>query len=127
MKVLIIAILMFCLISCSKKSDDIIYVSSIDQLNGTWKWESTCGGFTGDCGYSSNLHYAVIDFFSNGTFIEKHNDTIYQQANYTVIKSNDTSGELVLDNSDYKMSITIVNNRLEMCRGDLIDTYKKIK
>ena len=125
MKTYVILFFVVCMISCSQKDNDLIKVSNIDQLKGIWKWESTCGGVSGECANSSNSHYAVIEFLANGRFVEKHNDTIYQQTNYTVIKIDDVSGYLILDNSDYQRPISIINNHLLVIRGSLIDTYIK--
>jgi hypothetical protein len=127
MKVLMIVVFIIGAISCSRESHEDIQVISIDQLKGVWKWESTCGGFTGGCGYSSDAHYATIEFSSDGKFIEKRNDTIYRQVNYMVIKSNDTSGNLVLDNDEYQIPVSIVNNRLVWNQGDMETSYIKVK
>jgi hypothetical protein len=127
MKTYITLFFVVCIISCSQKDNDLIKISNIDQLKGIWKWESTCGGFTGECANSSNSHYATIEFLSSGRFVEKHNNTIYQQTNYKVIKIDDVSGKLILDNSDYQRPISITNNHLQVIRGSLIDTYIKIE
>lgn len=124
MKTSIILVSVIFMISCSKKDENI--TTNLDQLNGTWKWESTCGGFTGGCANSSSSNYATIEFSSNGNYIEKHNDTIYQQGSYNVIKSNATSGKLVLDNTVTR-TISIDYNHIVINRGDLIDTYIKTK
>ena len=127
MKKCLVCVLILSLISCSKKSDDTIKITSLDQLNGVWKWESTCGGITDNCTNSSKTTYATITFNSNGTFVEKHNDTIYQQSNYTLVKNNDISGTLSLGNTDYKYPVYIVNNQLKITRGELADLYTKTK
>jgi hypothetical protein len=120
-------VLLLGILACSKQNDDNLTVTSLDQLRGEWEWVSTCGGLTPDCTYSSASNHAEILFSLNGIFVEKHNDTICQQTHYTVIKINETSGTLILDNKEYQSPIRIVNNQLEIRRGELADTYKKIK
>jgi hypothetical protein len=133
MKTLSIFIFLFCIISCSKVNDN--KVLNLDQLNGTWKWESTCGGLVSDCGYSSSSHYANIEFTGDGRIVEKHNDTIFLTANFSILKNDDSSGMLILNNiisnsvlsEHIEYSISISNNELHITRGELIDTYKKTK
>ena len=121
------------MISCNKKNDDPIIVSSIDQIVGIWKWESTCGEFTDACGYSSSSHYAQIEFSIDAQFIETHNDTVYFAAHYVIQKSHDNYGNLNLykigsEDILSKRSISILDNKLQVSSGgELYDTYKKIK
>jgi hypothetical protein len=123
-----VSILVFCLIlvfllRCKK---DLI-VSSIDQIPGTWRWEYTCGGVNDSCIYGSKANYATIEFRSDGKYIEKRNDTLYLQANYTLINTDYTFGSLILDNPSVSLPITIMDNLLLISRGNYLDTYKKIK
>jgi hypothetical protein len=122
--ILILAITAF-ICSCSKKS--YIDVSSIDQVPGKWKWESTCGGIIPGCKYSSKTDYATIEFTTDGKYIETHNETIYLQSGYLIIKSDDTFGTLVLESKNISRPITIIDNRLLITRGELMDSYLKIK
>jgi hypothetical protein len=130
MKTISIVIFLFCIISCSKVNDS--KVLNLDQLNGTWTWESTCGGLINDCGYSSSAHYANIQFIDNGRIVEMHNDTIFLTANFSILKNDDSSGVLILNNiisnsvvsEHLERSISISNNELQIVRGELIDTYK---
>lgn len=120
------------MVSCSQKSEDEIIVTSLDQINGTWEWESTCGGFVGTCGYSSISHYAMIEFTSNSQFIETHNDTVYFTAHFDLIKTDSPSGFLVFHKKESedvlsKIPISIINNKLCISYGELYSTYKKIK
>jgi hypothetical protein len=126
MKPFILLTLFTLLLACSKQNDDDLNVSNINQLRGEWKWVSTCGGFVQGCTYSSSSNYAVILFSSNGGFLELHNDAIYQKTNYYVNKTNETSGTLILENEEYQRPLRIVNHLLEIQRGELTDTYKKI-
>ena len=118
---ILIIVLLF--ISCTKK----IEVTSIDQIPGKWNWESTCGGVIDTCLYSSKSRYASIDFTSDGKYIEKHNETIYMQSDYSVIKYDDNFGTLLLDNSNISRPVTVLNNRLLITRGDSLDSYIKVK
>jgi hypothetical protein len=133
MKTLRLLIILTLMISCNKKNDDPIIVTSIDQIVGVWKWESTCGGFTNTCGYSSSSHYAQIEFAADAQFIETHNDTVYFAAHYVIQKSDDNYGTLNLYKTGSgdilsKGSISIVANKLQISfGGELYDTYKKIK
>lgn len=133
MKTLQFLIILILLISCAKKNDDPIIVTSLDQITGTWEWESTCGGFAGTCSYPTSTHYADIQFTTNAQFIEMRNDTIYLAAHYVITKSSDSSGTLVL----YKMEsdailsqipISILDNKLVMPTNEaFFSTYKKAK
>jgi hypothetical protein len=132
MKTLRLLIILTLLISCTKKNDDPIIVTSLDQIAGTWKWESACGGFAGTCSYPTSLHYGEIQFATNARYIETHNDTIYLAAHYEIIKSNNNSGTLVLYKieSDAILSqspICILDNKLVITYGEFDLTYKKTK
>jgi len=132
MKIRQFLIILILLISCDKK-DDPIMVTNLDQISGTWEWESTCGGFTYACGYSSTSHYAKIQFTTDGQFIEMHNDTVFFATKYLIQKLNDNYGTLNL----YKMgsydilskgSVSILDSKLQVSfGGELYSTYKKIK
>jgi len=116
--------LFFFLLSCEKE----IEVTSIDQIPGTWRWESTCGGdIDYTCVNGSKENYATIEFRSNGVYVEKHMDTVYLQTNYSIIKSDDMLGTLVLENPSVSRPITIINNGLIIQRGSYEDNYSKIK
>jgi hypothetical protein len=120
----IVPVLFILLLGCEKE----IEVNSIDQIPGTWRWESTCGGdvdFT--CVNASKENYATIEFRSNGVYVEKHMDTVYLQTNYSIIKSDDMLGSLVLENPSVSRPITIINNGLIIQRGSYEDSYTKIK
>jgi len=77
----------------------------------------------------------VLEFSNDGKFVEKHNDTIYLTANYTIIKANDSHGKLTLDNiltkdmfsESIEYPVSIVSNELWISRGELLDKYTKIK
>jgi predicted secreted protein len=135
MKTLGIWILLICMFSCTKEENDTMKVTSIDQINGTWKWKSTCGGLIDDCANSSSSHFAIIEFSSDGKFEEKHNDTIYLTANFSIMKTSETYGRLILDNiittgmfaESIEYSISIESNELWISRGELLDKYYKIK
>ncbi len=133
MKTLIFLFTLFLMISCTKPVEDSMLISSLDQITGIWKWESTCGGFTDNCGYSSSSHYAQIEFTSGAQFIETHNDTVYFAAHYEIQKSEDNHGTLNLykmgsDDILSKGSISILDNKLQLSfGGELYETYKKIK
>ena len=133
MKTLSIFIFLLCIISCSKVNDN--KVLNLDQLDGTWKWESTCGGLINSCAYSSSLHYANIEFTGEGRIVEMHNDTIFLTAIFSILKNDNSSGMLILNNiisnsvlsEHLERSISISNNELQIIRGELIDMYKKNK
>lgn len=118
---IVVLVLIF---GCTKKP---ISVTSIDQLPGKWKWESTCGGGILGCTFSSKSKYAAIEFTSDLKYIETHNDTIYLQSKYSVSKYDETFGTLVLENPPLSLSIAVVDNKLLITRGDLIESYYKIK
>jgi len=126
MKLLLLIVLMLSILSCSKQKDDNPNITSINQLTGQWQWVSTCGGIVENCSYASDTHYAVIDFGSNGKYVELHNGTVYLEANYIIVKINETSGTLRFNSYKYENSVRIVNNQLEIGRGELVDNYKKL-
>jgi|WetSurMetagenome_2_1015567.scaffolds.fasta_scaffold531280_2 hypothetical protein len=109
--------------SCKKD----ILVTSISQIPGTWRWESTCGGANDTCYYRTENQYATLEFRSDGKYVEKRNDTLYLQTTYTLINSDETFGTLVLDNPLVSYPITIMDNMLLVTRGSYIDGYRKIK
>jgi len=123
----LILILFLFLIGCREK---IIEVSSVDDIPGTWRWLSTCEG-EGDNDYScinaSDANYAVIEFRSNGDYIEKHMDTVYLQTNYSILKIDDLFGTLILEDPPVNRPVTVINNKLIIQRGASEDTYEKIK
>ena len=126
MKILILFILVIALFACSKSKDDNPGISGIDQLTGEWQWVSTCGGIVENCTYSSDTNYAVIDFGANGKFVELHNGTVYMEADYILVKTTETSARLRFSSQKYETTLSIVNNQLEISRGELVDTYNKI-
>lgn len=127
MKIFILITLAFSILACSKQNEDKIDETGIDQVTGEWQWVSTCGGIIQNCTYSSDTNYAVIHFGSNGKYMELHNGTVYMEANYVVIKTTDTTGTLKFNNKSYENSISIVNEQLEITRGELTATYLKIQ
>jgi hypothetical protein len=124
MKKSIFAILFVILIISCKRE---IEVTSIDQIPGLWRWEYTCGGDEFECIYGSKSNYATIDFKTDGSFIEKHNDTLYLKTNYTIIDHDGTYGTLILENPEVHLPIAIVDKSLIITRVSFTDTYTKIK
>jgi hypothetical protein len=113
------------LYGCNEK---FIEVTSIDQIPGTWRWESSCGGETDYiCVNASKSDYATIEFRSDGVYIEKHMDTVFLQTNYSITKSDDMFGSLILENPSENRPLTILNNELIIQRGSFEDNYTKIK
>lgn len=123
MKKIGLIFLLFLTISCKKT----IEVTSIEQVPGLWKWEFTCGGAVYECTYGSPSHYATIDFKPDGNYIEKHNDTLFLQTNYSIVNLDNLMGTLVLENPPEERPLTILNNRLLITRGNLTDSYIKMK
>jgi hypothetical protein len=121
-----ITIFLFAVIifSCKEK---IPQVTSIDQIPGKWRWESTCGGILYGCNYPSKTNFATIEFTAGGNYIEMHNDTVYLQTPYSIVKYDDVFGSLVFENLYISRAITVLNNRLMIDRGELQDTYSRIK
>lgn len=120
---LILCSILLVTISCKKD----ITVTSIGQIPGTWRWESTCGGANDTCFYRTETQFATIEFKSDGKYVEKRNDTLYLQTGYTIINSDDTFGTLSLDSPSVSFPITIMNNMLLITRGNYMDSYRKIK
>ncbi|MCK5066439.1 MAG: hypothetical protein KAR16_03325 [Bacteroidales bacterium] len=127
-----VIIILFAISSCTKGDDDFIIVSSLDQIQGLWEWESTCGGLIFTCGYPSDSNFQSIEFTSDHYFVEKHNDTLYFSAPYAISKTNNTDGRLIIyevGTSDTLSNrpINLVDNRLIISAGELAFSYKKIK
>jgi hypothetical protein len=122
-------------LACSKEKEVILQVQSLDQIIGTWKWESTCGGITGACGYSSKSQYGEISFSKDGHLIQKFQDSIHMTANYTIVKDGETNGTLMLDNiisgdilvTHSECYISLTNNKLYIDKGSITESYSKIK
>lgn len=127
MKFLLLIVLALSILAFSKQHEDKIDVTRIDQVIGEWQWVSTCGGITKNYTYSSDTNYAVIQFGSNGKYMELHNGTVYTEANYVVMKTSDTTGTLKFNNKSYEYSISIMNGQLEITKGELTDTYFRIQ
>lgn len=130
MRLIKILILLFVITSCEK--DDFIQISSLDQIQGLWEWESTCGGIIPTCGYPSDSNYKSIEFTDDYQFIEKHNDTIYFSSTYSISKNSMTDGRLIIiktGTSDTLSNrpINLIDNRLMLSAGEILVTYKKIK
>jgi hypothetical protein len=137
MKIKTINLIIFLILAlaCSKEKNVIVQVQSLDEINGTWKWESTCGGFTGACGYSSKSQYGEISFSKDGHLIQKFQDSIHMTANYTIVKDSETNGTLMLDNiisGDIRVThsecyISLANNMLYIDQGSFTESYSRIK
>ncbi len=133
------AILLFTItllfISCSKEKEEELKITSIDQVNGIFQWESTCGGYSGGCGYASTEHYGEFIFSTTGQFTEKFNDSIYLTAEYSIVKVDEKNGSLMLYNiisnidtaKIVQYSMTILNNKLCLMRGDIFYTFHKTR
>jgi hypothetical protein len=123
MKKFFVILLLIISAGCKKE----IEVTSIDQIPGTWRWESTCGGIQYECITASKANYATIEFTDNGKYIENHNGTMFLQTNYTITNTDNTFGTLILENPAESRPIAIMNNALLITRGELLDSYTKIK
>ena len=118
-------VILLLLYGCSEK---LIEVTSVDQIPGTWRWESTCGGdIDYTCVNGSKSNYATIEFRSDGVYLEKHMDTVFLQTNYSILKSDDMFGTLILENPSDSRPVTVLNNLLIIQRGTFEDSYSKIK
>ena len=119
-----IAFLIIFLCACSEKPVDVV---SIDQIPGLWQWESTCGGIAYECTFSSKTETATIEFTEQGKYTEIHNGITFRESDYTLEKYDDMYGTLILQNPYTSRPVTIMNNRLLITRGELMDTYYKVK
>ena len=132
MKFKAVLFVLFAIYSCTKLNDDFIKVSSLDQIQGIWQWESTCGGIIYTCGYPSDFHFQSIEFTNDNYFIEKHNDTLYFSAPYRISKTNDTAGRLIIYETGTNDTlsdryISLEDSRLRINTGELVESYRKIK
>jgi hypothetical protein len=123
MRAVSVILVLFLFWGCTKKP---VNVTSIDQIKGRWKWESTCGGIIYQCNFSSKTVYASIEFTNDLKFIETHNDTVYLKTNYSITKYDDTFGTIVLENPAISLPVAIIDNKLLITRGELTDSYYKI-
>jgi hypothetical protein len=122
-------LLIYLILLAGAACDKTIEVSSVDQIPGEWRWESTCGVFDTDyeCITASKKNYATIEFSSDGYYTEKHLDTVYLQTKYSIIKSSDMFGTLILEDPAVSRPVTIMNNALLIQRGAFEDSYTKIR
>jgi len=130
MKTVKIIFFLLVITSCSK--DDFIHVSSLDQIQGLWEWESTCGGIVATCGYPSDSNYQSIEFTDDYQFIEKHNGSIYFSSTYVISKNSSTEGRLIIIKTGTSDTLSnrpigLIDNRLMISAGELLITYKKIE
>ena len=132
MKTLLGIILIISIVSCDK-SDDAIELK-LDDIQGTWRWLSTCGGFSGSCINRSNSGYHEITFDSIFKFQYSNSDTVNYYADYRIDKKDDIKGILNLYNQNVLNSFTLsqrtialYDNILVIYRGTLSDSYEKIK
>jgi hypothetical protein len=125
MKIIWSILIVILICGCSKE----IKITSIDQIPGKWQWGLTCGEVDTSyiCVYSSALHWATIDFTSDGKYIERHNDTIFLETNYTLTKIDDSWGTLILENPAENRPIAIINQQLLITRGGYLDSYMKMQ
>ena len=122
---LIFSLMLFLGTACDKT----IEVSSVDQIPGEWRWESTCGVFDTDyeCIIASKKNYATLEFSSDGYYTEKRMDTVFLHTRYSIIKSSDMFGTLILEDPAESRPVTIINNALVIQRGSFEDSYTKIR
>lgn len=122
---LLIAGMIF-LSACGEK---IIDVYSLEELPGTWRWESTCGMFDTSytCINASKTNYATIEFGKNGLYTEKRMDTIFHQTEYQLVIIDDMMGSLVLADPPENRPLTLINSRLIIQRNGFEDNFVKIK
>lgn len=120
----VIVLLALTMASCSEKPLD---VGSVKQIPGLWKWESSCGGLDYECTYQSKSQWATIEFTDEGKYIENHNDTLYLETTYTLQVYDDMYGTIVLESPYASRPVTVLNNRLLITRGEILDTYYKIR
>ncbi|MBN2632126.1 MAG: hypothetical protein JXR66_01120 [Bacteroidales bacterium] len=117
---------MIFLSACGEK---IIDVYSLEELPGTWRWESTCGMFDTSytCINASKTNYATIEFGKNGLYTEKRMDTIFHQTEYQLVIIDDMMGSLVLADPPENRPLTLINSRLIIQRNGFEDNFVKIK
>jgi hypothetical protein len=132
MKLVKLFIILLLITSCTERGNDTLKVTSLDQIYGIWEWESTCGGIIDNCAYPSKTNYQEIEFKEFSQFLERNNDTLSLSATYSIERSDNVSGTLVLiktvsNDTLSQNAIGILNNRLVIFAGELTISYKKIK
>ena len=132
MKPVKLFIFLLLITSCTERGDNTLKVTSLDQIYGTWEWESTCGGLIYNCAYPSKTNYKEIEFSEFSQYLERRNDTLSLSATYYIVRSDNVSGTLFLiktgSNDILSQSyIWISDNRMIISAGELGISYKKIK
>lgn len=125
MKIIRVIILVIVIAGCKKE----IEVTSVRDIPGLWKWEYTCGepGDDYECITGSKTNYATINFGNEGLYIEKHNDTVFLETNYSLVNYDDIFGTLILEDPPEHRPVTVMDNRLLITRGIFLDSYIKIR
>lgn len=57
----------------------------IRELPGKWTWESTCGGFSGQCTYPDEANYKSLEF-TGDRFIERTNGAVSTDTSYKIVR-----------------------------------------
>ena len=109
--------------SCEKEDNTSL------GIDGKWNWKSTCGGFTGECGYSNVDNIKTVEI-TKSRLIEKVNGLTTLDTGYIIKnKSMDgtlTSYEIELNNG-LIWSITLrTTKQLDIVKGDFWDDYERI-
>ncbi|MFN3841479.1 MAG: hypothetical protein ACK4RF_12310 [Cyclobacteriaceae bacterium] len=98
------------------------------EIRGKWDWKSTCGGFTGQCGYSSQDNIKTVEI-TESRLVEKVNGLTTLDTEYIIInKSMDgssTSYEIELNNGQIWSFTLRTIETLNIVKGDFWDNYER--
>jgi hypothetical protein len=119
----IILLLQLTISSCDKEDNFSL------ELIGKWNWKSTCGGITGQCGYSSVDNIKTVEI-TKSRLIEKVNGLTTLDTGYKIkSKSKDsssTSYEIELNNGQiWRLALRTIET-LDIEKGDFWDNYERL-
>lgn len=120
-KILLGLILFQSLISCRDEG-------SPHLLEGNWNWLSICGGFSGECGFSSAGNTKTITF-SKSRFTERSNGLITIDSQYVIKNTSNNSSfidyEIELSTGEF-WTVTLRNkSELQISKGDFWESYQR--
>jgi hypothetical protein len=135
MRNFLLILLVVFLVSCNTQKNFPVVTLTLDNIQGTWNWVSTCNDSTDICTYASQAITKELIFSTHYQSISVNPDTtITITADYQVLRKNSLSGILILfhivpnynQGDTVKSDISLVNNQLLVKSKGLTSAYNKI-
>jgi hypothetical protein len=114
------------LCSCEKQN----YYSS--NLIGEWAWQSTCGGFTGQCSTPETANLTIkLVYSTDSMYYEYQNDSLISSYRFHIITQITEAGGTIkfiqFDDRTQTYNINGDSLSLSYVGADFWSTYKRIK